>query len=219
MKELVKIKNSLDLLIENAYLKGDKEQTKNIFEELKQNSDLQLLYYCINNIQNPPKLSENEISEFIDENIKLAKTINVDNFTDLSEKLDSIELSDFDKNIDKVLFETKTAFNFSEYSKAKSQLCESIKEKSRPIELNLSDFAEEDVNFVKNLLQNPETVFNGLCKECLDVLDQRLIDADLNTKILIHETKEKILKSQIKFEFSPENVIEILNLKQDLLTN
>ena len=219
MKDLVKIKNGLDGLIKESYLTENKQQTKEIFQQLSENDDLKTLYYCINNLQNPPELNENEIVEFIDENVKLAKTIKDVHFDGLASKL-KVELTDLDQNINTVLFENKTIYNFAEYSTAKNRIIESIKEKRRPIDLNLSEYSEEDVQFINKIIENPEPVFQNLCNECLDVLNQKLeSENDLNTKLLIYETREKILKSQINFKFSPENVIEILNLKQDLLTD
>lgn len=218
MKDLVKIKNSLDNLIQEAYLTDDKNQLKTVFDELKNDRDLQVLYYCINNLQNPPKLNESEIKDFIEVNVKLAKEIDVAKFESLISKLSDVNLSEKDKSIDQVLFESADAFNFLEHSKAKSIICESIREKNKTFDIDLNEFPVEDVEFVKNVINDPESVFQTLCKECLDVLDEKLAnETDLNTKLLIYETREKILQSQINFKFSPENVIEILNLKEDLL--
>lgn len=218
MKDLVKIKNSLDNLIQEAYLTDDKTQLKTVFDELKDNRDLQVLYYCINNLQNPPKINESEIKDFIAVNVKLAKEIDTTKFQSLTAKLSDVDLSEKDKSINQVLFESENAFNFLEHSKAKSIIFESIKEKNKNFDIDLNQFPVEDVEFVKNIINNPEPVFQSLCKECLDVLDQKLADeTNLNTKLLIYETREKILQSQINFKFSPENVIEILNLKEDLL--
>lgn len=218
MKDLVKIKNKLDDLIKESYLSENKEQTKAIFQELSENTNLKILYYCVNNLQNPPVLNESEIVEFIDENVKLAKTINSVDLKRLASELKDVELSILDEQINTVLFSTKDAFNFAEYSGAKTGIFEAIKSKRRPTTLNLSEYSEEDLEFVKKVISDPEPVFQNLCKECLDVLEQKLeTEADLNTKLLIYETREKILQSQINFKFSPENVIEILNLKNDLL--
>lgn len=218
MIQFVKIKKALDNSIEQSFLTENKVQLKEAFGEIKTNKDLQLLYYCINNLQNPPKMDESEIKEFIEENIKLAKQVKLEELSILAEKLENEKLTSVEEDINLVLFSEKSAFNLLEYNQAKKNIIESIRNKVKPVDLDLNEFSTEDVAFVKTLIDKPEETFKNLCQECLDILNAKLNEeVDLNTKLLIYETREKIFKSQIDFKFLPENVIEILNLKNDLI--
>jgi len=219
MKEIVKIKKGLDFLIESAFHNQDIVQPKLIFEEIAQDKNLQILYFCVNNFQHPPLMNESEINDFIDENIKLAKEVES---TILSESLSSVkelELSELDQAIGTILFETRTAINFTKYNKSRKIVYESILNKIKPSGLDLSEFDEKDVQFVKEYIENPQEKVKQICNECIAVLDEKLSDDNLDneTKLLVFETKTKLLENQINCKFQPENVIDLLKLKKNLI--
>lgn len=219
MKEFIKIKKGLDNVIQESF-KNNKETLKLVFEELSNNKDLQLLYWCVDNLENPPVLSESEINDFIDENIKLSKQINPTLLESLSNQLENVVLSELEQCINKVLFEERNALNFVDYNNSRKKLFESIANKTKTPSIDLKNFSAQDVEFINKYIQEPEQTYAEVCKECIDILNQQLTEnLDVDSKLLIFQTKEKILESQIKREFLPENVIDILNLKNNLLND
>lgn len=219
MKEIVKIKKGIDFLIESAFHNESLIQPNIIFEELGQDTNLQLLYFCVNNLQHPPLMSESEINDFIDENVKLAKEIQPNTLKQSLKLLENLELSDLDRAIGTLLFENRTALNFTDYNNSRKIIYESILNKVKTPALNLDEFDPKDVQFVKEYIENPEEKVKQICNECIAILDEKICDdnIDAETKLLVLQTKTKLLENQINCKFQPENVIDLLNLKKNLI--
>lgn len=219
MKELVKIKKGLDLLIESSFQNQETINPSLIFEELASDKNLQILYYCVNNFQHPPMMAENEISDFIEENIKLASEIDSTVLKEASKNVEKLELSDIESAIGVILFETKNALNFTKYNASKKLIFESIAKKVKQPELDLSQFDPKEVQFVQSYIKNPQEAYKTICNECLDVINAKLneTEIDTETETLLYQTKIKLLENQINCKFLPENVIDILNLKKNLI--
>lgn len=220
MKNIINIKKAIDILLESSYQNKDSDKFKIIFEELSKDENLQLLYFCINNLQNPPLMEESEVEDFINENIKLASTINLKNIEKIN-NISKVNLSEMDTAIQTVLFEERNAINFVEFNKSKKLIHENIIKKIKTPNINLEEFDPKDVQFIKEYIDNPKEKYEEICNDCLSILNEKLTDEtlDADTKFLIYETKTKILENQINCKFSPENVIDILNLKKNLINN
>ena len=220
MSEFIKIKKGLDILLENYFNSTDKKEASVLFSELKENKDLQILYYAASNLQNPPKLDDNDIEDFITENVNLCKEINRGSLEKYLTKLNGVNLSPLEKSINTVLFEERNALNFTEYNSSKKMIAENIKKKSINPEQILEGYSSEEVLLAKEYAKNPGQVLRKLCNECIEVLDGKLKeDLDTDTKLLIYQTKERLYEAQINSKTDPKSVIELLTLKKNLLSD
>ena len=220
MSEFIKIKKGLDILLENYFNSTDKKEASVLFSELKENKDLQILYYAASNLQNPPKLNEEEIEDFITENVNLCKEINRGSLDKYLTKLNGVTLSPLEKSINTVLFEERNALNFTDYNSSKKMIAENIKKKSINPEQILEGYSSEEVLIAKEYAKNPGQVLKNLCNECIEVLDGKLKeDLDTDTKLLIYQTKERLYEAQINSKTDPKSVIELLTLKKNLLSD
>lgn len=219
MKEIVKIKKGLDVLIEGAFRDKSAIQPSLIFEELSQDKNLQLLYFCVNNLQNPPLMAESEIGDFIDENIKLAQQIETGLLQESAKSVKDLNLSELDEAIGLVLFENRSALNFTSYNKSRKLIHESISNKVKTPSIDLQEYDQTDIEFVKEYIENPEEKVKQICKECISILDEKLADdtIDNETKLLVFETKTKLLENQLNAKIEPQNVIDLLMLKKNLI--
>jgi hypothetical protein len=218
MNQIIKIKKGIDNLLQESYLNKESNSSKLILEEIANNKNLQILYYTVNNLENPPALQESEIEDFINENIKFSNSIDKSDLKGLSSKLNNLELTDLEKSISIVLFEERNALNFVEYNESKKMIFEHIKSKNVKNNLDLSQFSEEELSLAKNFIDNPETVFKQISEECLSVLDNKLNEAsDDETKMLIYKTKEKIYETQLKNQYEVDNLINLISLKNSLI--
>jgi hypothetical protein len=218
MNQIIKIKKGIDNLLQESYLNKESNSSKLILEEIANNKNLQILYYTVNNLENPPALQESEIEDFINENIKFSNSIDKSDLKGLSSKLNNLELTDLEKSISIVLFEERNALNFVEYNESKKMIYEHIKSKNVKNNLDLSQFSEEELSLAKNFIDNPETVFKQISEECLSVLDNKLNEAsDDETKMLIYKTKEKIYETQLKNQYEVDNLINLISLKNSLI--
>jgi hypothetical protein len=220
MNQIIKIKKGIDNLLQESYLNKESNSSKLILEELANNKNLQILYYTVNNLENPPALQESEIEDFINENIKFSNSIDKSDLKGLSSKLNNLELTDLEKSISVVLFEERNALNFIEYNESKKMIFEHIKSKNAVNSLDLSQFSEEEIALAENFINNPEIVFKQISEECLSVLDNKLNEAsDDETKMLIYKTKEKIYETQLKNQYEVDKLINLISLKNSLLND
>lgn len=221
MSQIIKIKKGIDNLLQESYLnKESNNNSKLILEELANDKNLQILYYSVNNLENPPVLEESEIEDFINENIKFSKQVDKKYLVELASKLKNLELTDLEKSINMVLFEERNALNFTEYNNSKRTIFENIKSKSKKVGLDLSQYSEEEVSFVKTYMESPEKIFKQLSEECLSILDSKLNEeSDDETKMLIYKTKEKIYESHLRNNFDTSNLISLISLKNNLIND
>lgn len=221
MSQIIKIKKGIDNLLQESYLnKESNNNSKLILEELANDKNLQILYYSVNNLENPPVLEESEIEDFINENIKFSKQVDKKYLVELASKLKNLELTDLEKSINMVLFEERNALNFTEYNNSKRTIFENIKSKSKNVGLDLSQYSEEEVSFVKTYMESPEKIFKQISEECLSILDSKLNEeSDDETKMLIYKTKEKIYESHLRNNFDTSNLISLISLKNNLIND
>lgn len=221
MSQIIKIKKGIDNLLQESYLnKESNNNSKLILEELANDKNLQILYYSVNNLENPPVLEESEIEDFINENIKFSKQVDKKYLVELASKLNNLELTDLEKSINMVLFEERNALNFTEYNNSKKTIFENIRAKSKSTALDLSQYSEEEVSFVKTFMESPEKIFKQISEECLSILDSKLNqESDDETKMLIYKTKEKIYESHLRNNFDTSNLISLISLKNNLIND
>ncbi len=221
MSQIIKIKKGIDNLLQESYLnKESNNNSKLILEELANDKNLQILYYSVNNLENPPVLEESEIEDFINENIKFSKQVDKKYLVELASKLNNLELTDLEKSINMVLFEERNALNFTEYNNSKKTIFENIRAKSKSTALDLSQYSEEEVSFVKTFVESPEKIFKQISEECLSILDSKLNqESDDETKMLIYKTKEKIYESHLRNNFDTSNLISLISLKNNLIND
>lgn len=221
MSQIIKIKKGIDNLLQESYLnKESNNNSKLILEELANDKNLQILYYSVNNLENPPVLEESEIEDFINENIKFSKQVDKKYLVELASKLNNLELTDLEKSINMVLFEERNALNFTEYNNSKKTIFENIRAKSKSTALDLSQYSEEEVSFVKTFMESPEKIFKQISEECLSILDSKLSqESDDETKMLIYKTKEKIYESHLRNNFDTSNLISLISLKNNLIND
>lgn len=219
MNNIVKIKKGIDILLENYYNSTEKEGAAKLLGELKSDKDLQILYFCVGNLQNPPKLSPSDIEAYITENVTLCKQIDRKKLERYTNVLNGIELSELEKSINTVLFEERNAINFLEFNQSKKMVVENIEKKSKTLDEILEGYSVEDVTIAKQYASNPQNLLKSLCEECIGALDEKLNNKDLDTdtKLMIYQTKEKIYETQINSKADPRNVIDLLTLKNNLL--
>lgn len=219
MKDIVKIKKGIDILLENYYTSTDKKEASVLLSELKSNKDLQILYLCVGNLQNPPKLSPSDIEEYITENINLCKQIDRKSLERYTSVLNGVSLSELEKSINTVLFEERSALNFFEFNQSKKMVVENIERKSKTMDELFEGYSKEDVTIAKEYAENPQNLLKTLCEDCIKTLDEKLTNGNLDTdtKLMIYQTKEKIYETQIKCKADPQNVIDLLTLKKNLL--
>ena len=219
MNNIVKIKKGIDILLENYYNSTEKENAAKLLGELKSDKDLQILYFCVGNLQNPPKLSPSDIEAYITENVTLCKQIDRKKLERYTNVLNGIELSELEKSINTVLFEERNAINFLEFNQSKKMVVENMEKKSKTLDEILEGYSVEDVAIAKQYVSNPQNLLKSLCEECIGALDEKLNNKDLDTdtKLMIYQTKEKIYETQINSKADPKNVIDLLTLKNNLL--
>lgn len=219
MNNIVKIKKGIDILLENYYNSTEKNEAAKLLSELKSDKDLQILYFCVGNLQNPPKLSPSDIEEYITENINLCKQIDRKKLERYTNVLNGIELSNLEKSINTVLFEERSAINFLEFNASKKMIMENIEKQSKTVDELLEGYSKEEVEIAKEYAKNPQELLKNICEQCISVLDEKLNtgNLDTDTKLMIYQTKEKIYETQIKCKTDPKNVIDLLTLKQNLL--
>jgi hypothetical protein len=219
MFELLKIKKGIDVLLENSYKKSDKSATQLIFESIGEDKNVQILYFCATNLESPPKLSDEEIEEFINENIILGKSIEKTNLKKYTRTLSKVELSPLEQAINTILFENRTALNFTNYNESRAMVVEHIKSKNKILSENLTEYSSEDILFAKMYANDPDGTYKNICEDCIGILDEKLTSDDVenDVKILIYRTKERIYESQIKEGPLVKNVLEMLKLKEELL--
>lgn len=218
---LYNIKKQIDNLLEESYTNKDKQSAKNLLTELRQNNDVKKLYLILNNLENPPLIPTSEVDSFIAENILAAKGFtNLAGLKTLGNKIKA-DLNKSDKAIEKILFESRDAFNFKEYEDAKDIVRKHIVNKiENPTTAIKESLSAEDQTILNEFLINPEVLKKKYIKECLDILKSKLSEeTDLETKNLIYETRDKLMYEQLEGNNTSENVIEILKLRNNLLIN
>jgi len=181
-----------------------------------------------------PIVWEKEIAEA---NLKLSIPI-------VWEKDDEYSLKELHENITKLIFTKKTPENVDSIVEATSNIVgfiknNKIKEITEAIELptsmvstimvdkyneKYSNLSESDKSIVKAIMNSDDIqkkeIYSNTIKECLDLINDKLTESDLETKDRLLRVKEKLLndKHEINEDFIP-NISKLVELRDNLKEN
>ena len=189
--------------------------------------------------ENLKLLEKYKISDIIKENQKL-----IDLSTDIKTKLDDnydVKLSALHESISNLIFTKRTAKNINEVTNDISNVIEYIKSNKvtlykDAIELPLSMLStmmiekynekystldEVEKKVLKVLIDSTDEqkkdVYALTIRECIDLIDAKLIDSDLNAKDKLLRVKDKLLNDKQEItETFVKNISKLVELKNNL---
>jgi len=219
----------LDTLLLEAYQNKDKKAATKILSEVKKNPKHKMLYALVDNLKNG-SVPTTDVDAFINENIEMAKTLQISKLKPLFENKDT-ESDTLMQAITTLLFEGKTAMNMSDYYKSFAIVRENLK----AINTSQEDFNEELTSFgtayesldsadkviVENFFKTPysqrATIFESLAKECVDLLSENIKEStNTNEKLKLYEAKDMISNYKFSDENFVEHLVNLHELKKDL---
>lgn len=228
MKPYVLISHHISERLVESFSKKEKSPLLN---KVVKDRDLSGLYTIVENLKKS-KIDPQDVDQFIQENIKFAKTLNLSKFDDtaktLNEGFDWSECS-LIKDINTVLFEQKNVYNLQDYTnsyrRVKNHLI-NLSEKDNKIRETLDNLSErlesldEDdkvlfENYVKH--EDKKLFVENEVQKYLEVL-QEMIDTttDLEDKVALFKVKTTILESKFEGDEDIKKMLEIHNLIKEL---
>jgi len=213
-----------DLLVEMHNTENNKLM-KELLNEFKTNKSLANLHSIVENFKSI--VSPELIDTFISENQKLAKEINL---KPLKESINTIELnpSEFDKALNTILFERKTATNLNTYLEAyatvKNTLTENynndLKNKEAVSRLTtLTESMDEDtLSLVTSILKTDmSSVLKEQINETIEVVNNLIKEeTDVNKKLEYYKVKDSLYETTKEPNY--ESLSLIFELKKHLLS-
>lgn len=223
----------------NAYLKTIKESKilktqysvyNNISEKYETN-DLKVSEYVKENINLLKKFSNKNI---VSENNKIINLIGDKSkfltkeygTKELHENIDNlIMLSKTPKNIDKIVESFEYVCNYIKNNKPVEQET-SISESVGILAINkfnekYSDINESEYNVIKTIINSDkkeeENVLKNTIRECIDLIDTKLTESDIETKDKLLKVKDKLLRMEYVEETFVSDITKIISLKKDLI--
>ena len=218
---------------ENEILKTQFLIYNNIENKIEEN-EFKATEFVKANIELLNKYTKKEIAEA---NLKLSIPI-------VWEKDDEYSLKELHENITKLIFTKKTPENVDSIVEATSNIVgfiknNKIKEITEAIELptsmvstimvdkyneKYSNLSESDKSIVKAIMNSDDIqkkeIYSNTIKECLDLINDKLTESDLETKDRLLRVKEKLLndKHEINEDFIP-NISKLVELRDNLKEN
>jgi hypothetical protein len=223
-------KNYVKAIKENEVLKTQFLVYDNIENKIEEN-ELKANLFLQENIALLSRFSKKEIMEA---NFKLADPI----IFETEPTDDNIELHE---NITKLIFTKKTAKNIDTIVEATAYIINHMKNKKEKIVNETFDLpnsmlstimvdkynekyaslSETEKKVLKVLFDSDdakkEEVYTGVVRECIDMINYKLTDSDLETKDRLLRVKDKLLSD--KFEINEnfnKNISKLLELKNSL---
>jgi hypothetical protein len=229
MKNYALITEGIHKLLLESYETKDKDLTKKILNEIKSNKKLQLLYTVVDNLKNGD-VNPEYVDDFINENIKYAKNNDFSSFdTLLNESYESNDLID---SIGIILFESKTPFNLSKYTKAydvvkthllaKNTWQQKAKQKLQEMNAHYVELSDEQdkalfESFIKSDTAGKKEIYQTTKKECINILNEHIANCNIDsTKLKLYETKDFIM-SLPEDDNIYMNLAKLHELKKELL--
>ena len=225
-------KTYIKTIRENEALKTQFLVYNNIENKIEEN-ELKANLFIQENIALLNKFSKKEILE---SNTKLAKSISIEN--ELYEK------QELHENLTKLIFLSKNAKNIDAIVEATSNLIIHMKNNKlklvkEAIELpnsmlstimvdkyneKYSSLDENEKEILKVLIKSNDDqkheVYKKTLKECIDLINENLKEADLNAKDKLLQVKEKLLNDTIEInEHFFKNISKLVELKSSLKNN
>lgn len=223
-------KNYVKTIKENEILKTQFLIYNNIENKIEEN-EFKATEFVKANIELMSKFNKKQIAEA---NLNLAVPI-------VWEKDEDYSLKDLHENISKLIFTKITPDNVDSIVETTSKIVEFIKnnktkEVNEAIELPSSmvstimvdkynekyaNLSESDRNIIKVLIDSDDTqkkeLYSNTIKECLDLINEKLVESDLDTKDKLLRVKEKLLndKHEINEEFTT-NISKLVELRDNL---
>lgn len=230
MKNYALITEGINNILLESYTNKDKKKTQQILKEIKSNKPLKYLITIVNNLKNG-EVQPMFVDDFINENIKTAKEMDFSSFDKILKESKS-ESNELLENIGIILFEEKTVFNLSKYTKAynvvKTHLVEAntwkenITGKLKTLSTDYSKLGDEDKklfeSFIKANTSEKQAIYSSTKEECLKILKEHIKHSSDNTmKLKLYETKDMILNLSENSDSYIKNMVKLHELKKDLL--
>lgn len=218
---------------ENAVLR-DQFMVYNNIENKAELNEHKASEFVKANIDILKKYSKEEIAEA---NLKLAQPIL---FEQELPEYDN-ELSQLHESISTLIFTDKTPETVDQIVESLSEVVEYIKENETKEELSESDkmplsvltniavdkyndryaeLSEDEKSVLKTIIESDEEgkkeIFTSLVRECVDLVDNHLVESETETKEKLLNTKDKLLRLEFVEESFITDVSKLIELKSDL---
>jgi hypothetical protein len=225
----VSFKQYLKKIKENDILKTQFLVYDNIEHKIEEN-EFKATQFVQENIELLKKFSKKDILEA---NLDLAKLVSFEQDNDSNEKLyENIALLIFTdktaKNIDSIVEATSEIVNYIKTNK-KSVVTESIELPTSMLSTLMVDkynekyntLDESDKKILKSLIDSDvvqkKEVYSNTLRECIDLINEKLKNSDLETKDKLLSVKDKLLndKQDINEDFE-KNISKLVDLRNNL---
>ncbi len=220
MKKISNIKTTFDNLFLESYEKKNNRLFGKLMKAFSNSEKIKKYYVLTENLLSTQLESESQIEEFINLNIREAKTIPIDEIEKFSESLpinEEIQQNPLLESVCMVLFETKNWLNFHSYECAYKDVVQHLQSniKKQEKKVNLS---EEEKTLLESVLKNPKEKGKETINECLEILNNESSQChDNETLLKIFETKERLYKMLINDDIGYQTVVDLLKFKSQLL--
>lgn len=225
-------KNYFKTINENKALKAQFLVYYNIENKIEEN-EFKANLFLQENIALLDKFSRKELLEA---NQKLAEVV--------SPTISTETTDDIHENISKLIFLKKTSKNIDQIVEATAKIIDYMKNNKKAIVVEAielpnsllskimvdnynerySELNESEKEILKVLIESTDDekniVYNKIKKECLELVNENLKEADLNTKDKLLQVKEKLLNDAVQIDENFfKNVSKLVDLKASLLNN
>ena len=240
-----KINNGFsDILVES--IKQNDSNKKLTFQkylkELKENKILRNQYFIYDNITNKTETNDLKVSEYIKENIALMGNYSLRDIKRENEKLQSLlgeniandyVLNELHENINILITTKKTPETLNKITEAFSFISDYIKknkivkEEKVSVEESVSKFNERYSNLTESeqrILkvamgsddEEKKSVFSEVIRECIDLINNNLVECELETKEKLLNVKDRLLRMSYINENFINDMGKIFELKKGL---
>lgn len=233
MKNYALITEGINNLLVEFYGKKDKKNIKALLTEIKSNKEIKYLYTIVDNLKNG-EVSPQSVDSFINENIKAAKELDLSILDNLLDEgvLRTDSTNEIIDSIGYILFENKTVFNLSEYTKAYEEVKTHLIEKNTwkdnlrnellKCEADYSTLDSEDKLLFENFFKSNKTeklkLYKEMKEECLSLISEHIKnETNATTKVNLYETKEVITEMKDDDENYVQYIAKLHDLKKKLI--
>jgi len=230
MKNYALIVQGFESILKESYEKNDKKTTSTILNEIKSNKELSKLYAIVDNLKRG-KVAEENVDNFINENIEFAKQVN---YSKIKFPFNNSIKSDEEiyNSIGKILFEEKNPFNLMEYNEAyanvRNNLLESnirqknLKKTVQKMNESLKSLDEADKILVEGFVSTPKNergmLFETAKSTCITLINKHISNCeDDSSKIKMYETKDVVFSMNYNESNFINDMIRLHNFNKQLV--
>lgn len=230
MKNYALIVQGFESILKESYEKKDKKTTSSILNEIKSNKELSKLYAIVDNLKRG-KVNEDNVDNFINENIEFAKEIN---YSKIKFPFNNTVKSDEEiyNSIGKILFEEKNPFNLIEYNEAysnvRNNLLESnltqknLKETVQKLNESLQTLDDVDKVLVEGFVSTPKNersvLFETAKATCITLINKHISNCDSDSsKVKMYETKDVVFSMNYNENTFINDMLKIHNFNKQLV--